>query len=67
MAGNTGLADRAGHQRCAPELTGTGVAGSTVHILDNGVEIGTALVSASGNWSFTPSTDLASGPTRSAR
>jgi len=45
-----------------PELTGTGVAGSTVHILDNGVEIGTALVSASGNWSFTPSTDLASGP-----
>ncbi|WP_333855474.1 Ig-like domain-containing protein, partial [Leclercia sp.] len=45
-----------------PELTGTGVAGSTVHILDNGVEIGTALVSASGSWSFTPTSDLASGP-----
>ncbi|QVV61185.1 BapA/Bap/LapF family large adhesin [Leclercia sp. Colony189] len=44
-----------------PELTGTGVAGSTVHILDNGVEIGTALVSESGNWSFIPGTDLTPG------
>ncbi|TLU61264.1 BapA prefix-like domain-containing protein [Enterobacter sp. MF024] len=45
-----------------PELTGTGVAGSTVHILDNGQEIGTALVSSTGNWSFTPASDLAPGP-----
>jgi len=63
VAGNTGLLTNGQVTNdVRPELTGTGVAGSTVHILDNGVEIGTALVSASGNWSFTPSTDLASGP-----
>jgi large repetitive protein len=36
-----------------PTLTGTGVTGSTVHILSNGVEIGTAAV-VNGNWTFTP-------------
>ncbi|WP_418936793.1 BapA/Bap/LapF family large adhesin [Leclercia adecarboxylata] len=45
-----------------PELTGTGVAGSIVHILDNGQEIGTALVDGTGNWRFTPDSDLAQGP-----
>ena len=43
-----------------PQLTGTGVAGSTVHILDNGTEIGTALVNDLGIWTFTP--NLGDGP-----
>jgi len=44
-----------------PELTGTGVAGSTIHILDNGTEIGTVVVSETGSWSFTPTADLSEG------
>ncbi|MFY9995003.1 MAG: BapA/Bap/LapF family large adhesin [Leclercia sp.] len=44
-----------------PELTGTGVAGSTIHILDNGTEIGTVVVSETGSWSFTPTADLGEG------
>ena len=63
VAGNTGLLTNGQLTNdVRPELTGTGVAGSTVHILDNGIEIGTALVSASGSWSFTPTSDLAQGP-----
>jgi len=63
VAGNTGLLTNGQVTNdVRPELTGTGVAGSTVHILDNGIEIGTALVGASGSWSFTPTSDLASGP-----
>ena len=63
VPGNTGLLTNGQITNdVRPELTGTGVAGSTVHILDNGIEIGTALVSASGSWSFTPTSDLAAGP-----
>ena len=63
VAGKTGLLTSGQVTNDArPELTGTGVAGSTVHILDNGQEIGTALVSASGNWSFTPTSNLGDGP-----
>ncbi len=63
VAGNTGpLTNGQVTNDVRPELTGTGVAGSTVHILDNGIEIGTALVSASGSWSFIPTSDLAQGP-----
>ncbi|MDK9359064.1 Ig-like domain-containing protein [Lelliottia sp. V106_10] len=43
-----------------PTLTGTGVTGSTIHILNNGVEIGTAVV-VGGAWTFTPPTGLADG------
>lgn len=43
-----------------PTFTGTGVTGSTVHILNNGTEIGTALV-VNGAWTFTPSTALPDG------
>jgi len=32
--------------------------GDTITIADNGVTLGTALVDASGNWTFTPTTDL---------
>jgi len=45
-----------------PTLNGTGEIGSTVHIFDNNVEIGTAVVNASGTWTFTPTTGLADGP-----
>ncbi len=45
-----------------PTLQGTGVAGETIHIFDNGVEIGTTLVLPGGTWSFTPGTNLPDGP-----
>jgi len=45
-----------------PTLSGTGEAGSTIHIYDNGVEIGTALADADGKWSFTPNPALTEGP-----
>ncbi|MCS5452236.1 BapA/Bap/LapF family large adhesin [Enterobacter huaxiensis] len=44
-----------------PTLSGTGALGSTIHIFNNGVEIGTAPVLAGGIWSFTPTTVLADG------
>ncbi|WP_438395466.1 Ig-like domain-containing protein [Caballeronia sp. DA-9] len=44
-----------------PTIKGTGVAGDVVHVKDNGTEIGTATVDASGNWSFKPATPLADG------
>jgi VCBS repeat-containing protein len=44
-----------------PTLTGEGVAGSTVHIYDNGVEIGSAVVAQNGSWSFTPAQALSDG------
>ncbi|WP_145953570.1 Ig-like domain-containing protein [Alloalcanivorax xenomutans] len=44
-----------------PTLTGTAEAGSTVAIFQDGTEIGTATADGSGNWSFTPSTELAEG------
>ncbi|MFY0853955.1 BapA/Bap/LapF family large adhesin [Enterobacter roggenkampii] len=45
-----------------PTFSGTGEVGSTVHVLVDGNEIGTAVVNAQGNWSFTPGSDLAEGP-----
>lgn len=45
-----------------PTLNGTGEIGSTIHIFDNNVEIGTAVVNASGTWTFTPTTPLGEGP-----
>ncbi|MCU6329264.1 type I secretion C-terminal target domain-containing protein, partial [Enterobacter quasiroggenkampii] len=44
-----------------PTIGGTGQAGSTVHIMNNGTQIGTATVDGSGNWSFTPTTPLGDG------
>ncbi|EHO5905794.1 BapA prefix-like domain-containing protein [Salmonella enterica] len=43
-----------------PTLNGTGEAGATIRILDNGVEIGSATVDQSGNWRFTPNAPLES-------
>ncbi|MEG2223022.1 MAG: Ig-like domain-containing protein [Citrobacter sp.] len=44
-----------------PTLLGTGPANATLHIFDNGIEIGQVTVDANGNWSFTPSSPLADG------
>lgn len=44
-----------------PTLSGTGVTGSTIHILNNGIEIGTATV-VNGAWNFTPPANLPDGP-----
>lgn len=45
-----------------PTFNGTGEVGSTVHVIVDGNEIGTAVVNGLGNWTFTPGTDLADGP-----
>lgn len=45
-----------------PTLTGSGaVANGTVTLYSGSTEIGTTTADASGNWSFTPSSDLAAG------
>jgi len=44
-----------------PAISGTGVAGDVVHVIDKGVEIGSTTVNPSGNWTFTPVTPLADG------
>ncbi|WP_179038093.1 Ig-like domain-containing protein [Limnobaculum xujianqingii] len=44
-----------------PTLFGTGDAGNTITIYDNGKAIGSAVVGADGNWSFTPETALSEG------
>ncbi len=44
-----------------PTLQGTGPANATLHIFDNGVEIGRVTIDANGNWSFTPSSPLTDG------
>ena len=36
--------------------------GATVHVIVDDVEIGTAVVNAQGNWTFTPTTELGEGP-----
>ncbi|MBF2750340.1 BapA prefix-like domain-containing protein [Enterobacter bugandensis] len=45
-----------------PTFNGTGDVGSTVHVIVDGNEIGTAVVNAQGSWTFTPGTDLIDGP-----
>ena len=44
-----------------PDISGTAEANSKVAIYDNGTQIGSAIADASGNWSFTPTTDLSLG------
>ncbi|WP_241189367.1 Ig-like domain-containing protein [Pseudomonas chlororaphis] len=44
-----------------PTLTGSGNAGDTIKVYDNGTLLGSVTVSAEGAWSFTPSTPLAQG------
>jgi len=52
----TGLASDA-----QPTVLGTGVAGDIINLFDNNVLLGTALVNATGRWSFQPQTPLSSG------
>jgi hypothetical protein len=47
--------------RETPTLGGTGTAGETIVIRDNGREIGTAIVGEDGAWSFTPTPSLNEG------
>ncbi|MBA4720690.1 MAG: BapA prefix-like domain-containing protein, partial [Alcanivorax sp.] len=44
-----------------PTLSGTAEAGSTVEVFQDGVSLGTVTADGSGNWSFTPTTELAEG------
>ncbi|QQX57080.1 Ig-like domain-containing protein [Pseudomonas chlororaphis] len=44
-----------------PTLDGTAETGSTVIVIDNGIEIGQAEVGKDGTWSFTPETPLEDG------
>jgi len=44
-----------------PTIAGEGVPGATIHITDNGVEIGTATVGPDGKWEFIPTSDLSDG------
>ncbi|WHP32497.1 Ig-like domain-containing protein [Trabulsiella odontotermitis] len=44
-----------------PQLSGTGVAGSTITVYDNGDSLGTAIVDDDGAWTFTPETPLGDG------
>jgi hypothetical protein len=44
-----------------PAITGHGEPGSTVTLTEGSVTVGTAVVDASGNWTFTPTTALADG------
>ena len=45
-----------------PTINGTAQPGMTVSVYIDGTLAGTAPVNAEGNWTFTPSTDLADGP-----
>ncbi|MEZ3500634.1 Ig-like domain-containing protein [Pantoea sp. KPR_PJ] len=44
-----------------PVFSGTAEPGATVTILDGGEELGSVIVDADGNWSFTPNTPLDAG------
>ncbi len=57
------LVDGATTDDTTPTLVGSGVAGDTVIIRNNGVEIGRELVGADGSWSFTPNPPLNNGST----
>ncbi|WP_082450821.1 Ig-like domain-containing protein [Pseudomonas sp. NBRC 111135] len=44
-----------------PTISGGGVPGAVIHVLDNGVEIGTVTVGEDGKWEFVPASDLSDG------
>ncbi|CAN7196984.1 Ig-like domain-containing protein [Caballeronia sp. LjRoot31] len=44
-----------------PHISGTGTAGNIVKVYDGATPIGSAVVDVTGKWTFTPSTDMASG------
>jgi hypothetical protein len=44
-----------------PHISGNGTAGDIIKVLDNGTQIGTAIVQPNGTWTFQPSPDLGNG------
>lgn len=44
-----------------PVFSGSGEAGSTITVYDNGKNIGSTVVNSDGSWTFTPTADLANG------
>uniref|UniRef100_UPI000AB7EF3E Ig-like domain-containing protein n=1 Tax=Pseudomonas fluorescens TaxID=294 RepID=UPI000AB7EF3E len=44
-----------------PTINGTGASGNVITVFANGLPLGTAIVDANGQWSFTPTTPLAEG------
>lgn len=44
-----------------PVFSGSGEAGSTITLYDNGKNIGSTVVNSDGSWTFTPTSDLAEG------
>ncbi|MBZ0058721.1 MULTISPECIES: Ig-like domain-containing protein [unclassified Leclercia] len=44
-----------------PVFSGSGEAGSTITLYDNGKNIGSTVVNSDGSWTFTPASDLAEG------
>ena len=44
-----------------PVISGTGVAGDTINITDNGIVLGSTVVSSNGTWTFNESTPLSLG------
>lgn len=57
-----GLLDKGAHTDDArPALSGRAEAGSTVHVYDNLVLLGTTLAGVNGTWAFTPSMPLSDG------
>lgn len=59
VPGYTGsLANAALTNDARPTLNGTGEAGATITIFDNGNAIGTTTVAQNGSWSFTPGSNL---------
>ncbi|MDH0786039.1 Ig-like domain-containing protein, partial [Citrobacter freundii] len=59
--GNTSLANGQLTNDAQPTLNGTGEVGAIITIKDKGVDIGTAQVDGSGNWTFTPGSALGQG------
>nr|WP_228732642.1 Ig-like domain-containing protein [Pseudomonas sp. P42] len=57
------LVDGATTDDTTPTLVGSGVAGDTIIIRNNGVEIGRETVQPDGSWSFTPNPPLNNGTT----
>ncbi|MFY9995004.1 MAG: Ig-like domain-containing protein [Leclercia sp.] len=55
------LADNQTTDDPRPTFTGSGEPGAKITIYDNGVAIGTVMVTADGSWTFTPTADLSDG------
>ncbi|MFJ3264447.1 Ig-like domain-containing protein, partial [Pseudomonas sp. NPDC086581] len=48
------LADGDSTDDTRPQISGSGIPGATIHVTDNGVEIGSTTVQPDGSWTFVP-------------